>query len=101
METRKNCIAVINATFKTNDSTKHLSFYIINSKHDYDCETEAKYNSVLAVCKMLNAVSIAVVRYNTLRFADPCQYAECYINEQILKEVYKAITNDNNINVVI
>lgn len=101
METAKNCVAVINATFKVDNVTKHLSFYIIKSKHDYYCETEAKYNSVLVVCKMLNAVSIAVVRYNTLRFADPCQYAECYINEQVMKEVYKAITNGSNINVVI
>lgn len=97
----KNCIAVINATFKVDNVTKHLSFYVTKSKHDYDCETEAKYNSVLSVCKMLSAVSIAVVRCSTLSFVDTSQFMERYTNEEVMKNVYKAITNGNNTNVIV
>ena len=102
METVKNCIAVINATFKVDDELKHLSFYITKSKHDYDCETEAKCNSVIAVCKMLSAISIVYVRYNTVCNIDPCQYVNgrC-TNEGVMKEVYKDITKGNNYNIII
>ena len=100
METTKNCIAVINATFKVDNELKHLSFYV--TKSDYDCEVEAKCNSVIAVCKMLSAISITCVRYNILCFIDPCQYVNgrC-INESVMKEVYKNITKDNNYNFII
>lgn len=101
METTKNCVAVINATFKINDNVRHLSFYIVKNKKDYDEEVNFKYNSVLAVCKMLSAVSIASVKYNTLHVIASNVYCIRDIDEKVLKKAYDAIIKDTNTNVII
>lgn len=101
METTKNCVAVINATFKINDNVRHLSFYIIKNKKDYNEEVDSKYNSVMSVCKMLNAVSIASVKYNTLHVIAPNVYCVRDIDEKVLKKAYDVIMKDTVTNVVV
>lgn len=51
---------------------------------------------------MLNAVSIAVVRYNTLCDVNPSQYVEGRsINERTMKKVYEVITKDDKLNIIV
>ena len=68
---------------------------------DYDEEVNSKYNSVLAVCKMLNAVSIASVKHNTLHVIISNVYCDRDIDEKVLKKTYDVIMKDTATNVIV
>ena len=91
---RTNVVSIINVSFKREQGYYQYTFYI-----ESDGNPNAKSNSVIAVAKMMNAVSIYQYVDDVLYIIDPLDFANVMVDEQTMSIVYDSFTGGkaNNI----
>lgn len=95
-QTRTNVVSIINVSFKRNEGYYQYTFYI-----ERDGNPNAKSNSVIAVAKMMNAVSIYQYVGGVLYIIDPLDFANVMVDEATMKTVYDSFTGGKANNIFI
>lgn len=92
---RTNVKAIVNVSFKRNEGYYQYSFYVENDSRDYIITC----NSIIAVAKMMNAVSIYQYIHGDLYIIDPLGFDDVNVDEATMRIVYDSFTSGkaNNI----
>lgn len=93
---RTNVVSIINVSFKRELGYYQYTFYI-----ESDGNPNAKSNSVIAVAKMMNAVSIYQYVNGVLYIVDLLDFDSVRLDEQTMKIVYDSFTSGKANNIFI
>lgn len=93
---RTNVVSIINVSFKREQGYYQYTFYI-----ESDGNPNAKSNSVIAVAKMMNAVSIYQYINGVLYIIDPLDFVNLMVDEATMKIVYDSFTSGKANNIFI
>lgn len=94
---RTNVGCIINVSFKRNEGYYQYTFYV----EDDDKNFKLKCNSIIAVAKMMNPVSIYQYVNGYLYIIDPLDFDGVSVNEQTMRIVYESFTSGNANNIFI
>lgn len=93
---RTNVVSIINVSFKREQGYYQYTFYI-----ESDGNPNAKSNSVIAVAKMMNAVSIYQYINGVLYIIDQLDFVNLMVDEATMKIVYDSFTSGKANNIFI